>query len=312
MRESDSVPQLHFIFPFADEGNLADWMKDCHPQGWLQSVSRQEQQTYLYHYLYTLVSGLSFLHREKNGTITAHHDLKPDNILVFGKELKIADFGRSHLHSLMQGSETDVNSGLGTYEYQPPEYWTDDGYHAELKHGRAFDMWSMGCIIVELATLIVFGWESEKVTEFRRRRQENLSRKRPELASRHIPDASFHNNQNIVEEWIRHLKENDDSSKMKLTLKVASQMMNQERYSRLYAWEAELDLYKFQHPDDDRDARLERGTPCVQRPPPKDKIPNGTQTPLHRAAETGDLTRLVQLVEAGWSLDDTDSKSLTP
>ena len=136
---SDSIAPLHLIFPFADD-DLKEWMNHPQPPIWLDRFSRSEERAYLYRCIYALVSGLSFLHREKGETTTAHHDLKPENILVFGEELKLADFGRSHLHTLAQGSETHVNSGLGTYEYQPPKYWRDDGRHAEVKHGRAFDI----------------------------------------------------------------------------------------------------------------------------------------------------------------------------
>lgn len=306
---SDSVAPLHLIFPWTDQGNLADWMNSCDRPSSLQNATRLEQQKYLYRCMYALVSGLSSLHHEKDYTITAHHDLKPENILVFGKEMKIADFGRSHLHSSTQGSQTDGKNGLGTYDYQPPEYYQDNGARAEIKHGRAFDIWSMGCIIVQLATLIVYGWE-EKVAEFRKRRLENSKRNIPKLRGLEF-DSSFHNNRNIVDEWVALLKRVDRSQEMESTLKIALQMMNQERNSRLFAWEAELDLYKILPADDNRDAGLEKGAPCVQGPPQR-KIANGTQTPLHRAAETGDSTRYLQLVEAGWSLSDTDSEGLTP
>ena len=303
------VESLHFLFPLA-EMDLADWMRKDQPPAWLQNLSPSERRGYLYRFIYGLVSGLSFLHREKDGTITAHHDLKPKNILVFGQELKIADFGRSHLRPLAQGSETQTTH-LGTYEYQPPEYMKDDGTPAELNHGRAFDIWSMGCIIVELATLIVHGWESKKLIEFRNQRRDNPQKTRPKLADQHKPDDSFHNNWDVVKNWIHQLESEDGSQKLKWTLNVALQMMNQIRDERLYSWEAELDLYNIQQPDDGRVKRLEIESLCVQSPPPQRKVLNGTQTPLHRAAQKGDLERICQLFEAGWSLYIQDHKGLT-
>ena len=305
------VRSLHLIFPYADEGDLAEWMTRPQPPVWLQSKSQPERRAHLYRCIYALVSGLSFLHREKNGEITAHHDLKPKNILVFKQELKIADFGRSHLRPLVQGSETQGQFGLGTYEYHPPEYWKDDGIRADIKHGRSFDIWSMGCIIVELATLIVHGWESKKVTDFRNQRQHNQHKKRPELASQRPIDASFHNNWFVVKNWIDHLQIDDGSQKLKSTLNVALQMMNQTRDSRMYAWEAELDLYSIQHPDADRVTRLEKEALCVQPPPPQARILNGTQTPLHRASRTGDIVRICELVQVGWSMSVQDHQGLS-
>ncbi|KAL8750149.1 MAG: hypothetical protein Q9184_006528 [Pyrenodesmia sp. 2 TL-2023] len=308
------VTSLHLIVTYAAEGDLADWMNQSEPPGWVQKLSQPERRAHLYRFIYALVSGLSFLHNEKDGLITAHHDLKPQNILVFGTELKIADFGRSHLRPLAQGSQTEGKFGLGTYEYHPPEYWKDDGFRAEIKHGRSFDMWPAGCIILELATLIVYGWESGKVTEFRDRRQKNLHKERPKLASQHSPDTSFHNNWVTVEDWIDRLQFDDGSQKLKSTLNVALQMMNQTPGSRLYAWEAELDLYNIQHPDADRVTRLEEERLRVQAPPPQARnlngtrtpayILNGTQTPLHRASRMGDLVRICELVEASSSIDE--------
>ncbi|KAL8751038.1 MAG: hypothetical protein Q9184_006202 [Pyrenodesmia sp. 2 TL-2023] len=310
--ESDChVRSLHLIFPYAAEGDLAEWMTRPQPPVWLQRLSKPERGAHLYRFIYALVSGVSFLHRENNGEITAHHNLKPKNILVFGQELKIAGFGRSHLRPVVQGSETQGRFGLGTYDYNPPEYWKDDGFRAGIKHGNPFDMWSTGCTILELATLIVHGWEFQKVTEFRRQRQHNPHKERPKLANKHDPDASFHNNWVTVENWIDQLQYEDGSQKLRSTLNVALQMMNQTRESRMYAWEAELDLYSTQHPDDDRVTRLEKGGPCVQPPPPQPRILNGTQTPLHRASRRGDLVRICELVQVGWSMSVQDHEGLS-
>ena len=300
---------LHFITPLA-QTDLAGWMMLPHTPLWLQRLSRSERRDCLYRFIYALISGLSFLHREKDGLITAHHDLKPKNILVFGQNLMIADFGKSHLRHLAQGSETQ-NIALGTYEYQPPEYSQDDSSQIKLKHGRAFDVWSMGCIIIELATLIVHGWESKKLTIFRNQRQRNPRKERPELTDREGLDCSFHNNLAVVKEWVYQLQADDGTQKLKSTLDVALQMINETRESRLYAWEAELDLYMIQHPDDPLVTKLENGSLCVQSPPPEKYIPNDTQTPLHRAAQKGDRGRICQLLEVGWSLSIRDHKGLT-
>ena len=259
------------------------------------------------------MSGLAFLHREKDGTITAHHDLKPQNILLFGQELKIADFGRSHLRPLAKGSETEGASGLGTYNYHPPEYWKENGYRAvEVKHGRAFDVWSMGCILIEIVILIVYGWESEKVEEFKNQRKKNPKKGRPMLAERrNAPDGSFHNNWAVVEDWIHQLQIEDASPKLKPTLNVVVQMLTHSRGSRLYSWEAELDLHNIQQPDGNRVERLEKGALCIQSPPSQENTLNGTQTPLHRSAHKGDSERLVQLFEAGWPLFVQDHEGLT-
>ncbi|KAL8825230.1 MAG: hypothetical protein Q9191_004543 [Dirinaria sp. TL-2023a] len=305
-----AISSLHLLFPLAEK-DLFEWMACAQPPAWLRDLPQPDRKAYLFRSIYSLVSGLAFLHHEKNGKITAHHDLKPRNILVFAQELKFADFGRSQLRPLARGSETEASSGLGTYEYHPPEYWNDDGSRAKVKHGRAFDIWAMGCIIIELATLIVHGWSTEKVAEFRDRRRSNPNKTKTRLASQHTPDGSFHNNWIVVENWIHELQKEDKDEKLRSTLRVALQMMKkQENGCRLYAWEAQLNLYKVYYSATDQNAGLEKETPCV-RSPPRGKALKPTQTPLHRAAQDRDLERFEHLVKAGWRLINRDHTGLT-
>jgi len=232
METETPVTTMHLIFPFANM-DLEEWMTNPQPPDCLQGLPRSERRDYLYRCIYALVSGLSFLHREQGGIITAHHDLKPHNILVFEQELKLADLGRSHLRPSAEGSETE-NKLLGTYGYQPPEFWDDDGLHAPVKHGRMFDVW-MGCIIIELATLIVYDWEGDKVIHFREKRQKNPTKTRPKLLNlvrRQKGDKSFHNNWVVVKDWIRHLQVEDPHPKLKSTLNVALRMLDGNPSSR--------------------------------------------------------------------------------
>lgn len=87
-------------------------------------------------------------------------------------------------------------------------------------------------------------------------------------------------------------------------------MIPEEPQEHLYSWEAELDLYNIQRPDDDRAERLEKGAICVQGPRPK-KTLNGHRTPLHRAAQKADSDWIVQLTEVGWSLHVQDREGET-
>ncbi|KAL8910596.1 MAG: hypothetical protein Q9171_004135 [Xanthocarpia ochracea] len=278
MDSGSVMKSLHFITPLA-QTDLAEWMVHPEPPPWLQGSEPSETRGFLYRSIYALVSGLSFLHRENKGTITAHHDLKPKNILVFGQDLKIADFGSSHLRPLAEGSETQ-RGPLGTYEYHPPEYWNDDGSPARLNHGRA------------------------------NQRRQNPHKTRLKVAGRDDNDCSFHNNRVVVKEWILELKADDNGSpKLNSTLDVARQMMNETPESRLYAWEAELDLYNIQRFDDPQVKKLENGSLCVQSP--QKHIPNRTQTPLHRAAHKGDQKRICELLDAKWSLSIRDHNDLT-
>lgn len=88
-----------------------------------------------------LTSGVSFIHKKK----IIHRDLKPANIfLTSDKKLKIGDFGIA--------KELNKTSGLastfaGTVVYTAPEI------HGGERYDMSADVWSLGCVIFEIATL---------------------------------------------------------------------------------------------------------------------------------------------------------------
>jgi serine/threonine protein kinase len=80
-----------------------------------------------------------------------HHDLKPDNILLFAGEgslhgvMKIADFGTGKISAIQSGVISFfVERNQGTETYEAPDVYMYK------KASRPQDMWSMGCIILEL------------------------------------------------------------------------------------------------------------------------------------------------------------------
>ena len=320
------VRSLHLLFPLA-ETDLADWMTKRQIPPNVARLSKQDRQRYLYRSIYDLISSISYLHRGADGTVTAHHDLKPRNILLVNDKLNIADFGHTHLRPILEGSATEGVSGLGTYEYQPPEYWKGDGSRAQVKHGRAFDVWAVGCIVIELLTLVVYDWQSEMVTSFRNERKANPNRDRKIPAS--VQDGSehsFHNNQLVVKDWIGRLKSCGGSQKLNEVLDIAAGMLDSKPQNRPYMWETQMDLYETLKPYDRSIPDLERDL-CV--PPPfgpgeilifshheyndrQPKIPQYTETPLHRAARKGNRTRTIRLWKLDWPLSLQDPNGATP
>ena len=321
------VKNLHLLFPLA-EMDLADWMTKSQIPSNIAMLSEYERQARLYRFIYDLVFSISFLHREIDGMFTSHHDLKPRNILVVIDELKIADFGHSHLRSIGEGSATEGAPGLGTYEYQPPEYWNEDGSRAQVKHGRAFDVWAAGCIILELATLIVHGWQSHMVTEFRNERKKNLKKNRKSPDSvQEDSDVSFHNNLIVVKDWAGRLKESSGSQPLNKILNLADEMLAAKPENRPFMWEIQMDLYNILKPYDKNISEPE-GNLCIG-PPLEDgsetiygrgkewrhrrlKIREHTETPLHRAVKRNDRTRTIRLWELGWPLSLPGINGETP
>jgi serine/threonine protein kinase len=82
-----------------------------------------------------------------------HHDLKPENILIFrGKSephiWKIADFGTARIHSAVSGGRSHLERHLTAGD---PDYSAPDWNIPELKAtSRPYDIWSFGCILLEV------------------------------------------------------------------------------------------------------------------------------------------------------------------
>ncbi|CAO2656257.1 Nn.00g050600.m01.CDS01 [Neocucurbitaria sp. VM-36] len=91
-----------------------------------------------------------------------HFDLKPDNILVEREDGNwlITDFGQAALTRRRRGTTPRVGGHFGTDAYAPPEI--ED---TNMDFGRAYDIWSLGCIVLEVTTFMVLGYAGLKGTD---------------------------------------------------------------------------------------------------------------------------------------------------
>jgi serine/threonine protein kinase len=100
-----------------------------------------------------------FSNSQANGTVDdqlcIHFDLKPDNILIERENGNwlITDFGQAALTKRRRGTTPRIGGHFGTDAYAPPEI--DD---MSMEFGRAYDIWSLGCIVLEVATFMVLGY----------------------------------------------------------------------------------------------------------------------------------------------------------
>ena len=91
-----------------------------------------------------------------------HGDLKPDNILRFRDSsdhrrlgrLKIADLGLAKQHFLQTSRRHDqTQQRYTTSQYEAPEAMAN----LRLPRSRRYDIWSMGCIILEFVIVLLYG-----------------------------------------------------------------------------------------------------------------------------------------------------------
>ncbi len=113
-----------------------------------------------------LASAVEYLHSNK----IRHKDLKPMNILLSRDGVRLADFDTSTDFSHLLNSSTD-NGARGTPNYFAPEVANYE------RNGRAADVFSLGCIFLEMFT-VGFGGRLEHLQSLRPMKghtfQENL------------------------------------------------------------------------------------------------------------------------------------------
>ncbi|XP_018645624.1 LOW QUALITY PROTEIN: protein kinase [Schistosoma mansoni] len=121
-----------------------EWM----PGGSITSLLQQYgafNESITLNYGIQLIRGLAYLH--KHGIL--HRDLKGANLLIdsTGTVIKISDFGASARLSGEQSVAGQFQGQvIGTFSFMAPEVLRGETY------GRACDIWSVGCCLVEMLT----------------------------------------------------------------------------------------------------------------------------------------------------------------
>lgn len=314
---------IFMLFPYAERGDMEAWLQQTEIPTGLDARDNQGRREYLYNMTKDLISALACLHREVEGQVMCHHDLKPSNILVFGRSLDtprlgICDLGMSRtIHPVNEGrSEVNVPVGFGTRTYQPPEYFEKDTLNRNpcQLFGRPFDMWAMGCIMIQIAILIAWGWESGKVKAFKNEREKYISNLPDSYAKQF--ESSFFKSMDVVDDWVSKMQAlgPDDPGRRGMLsdyLAVAIQMLREDPSDRICSWEAELDLHEMLHPEESYKKLEDKTIELVQKPSPGKKDQR-FESPLHRAATKGNLIRSIELIKAGWPVSHEDKEGRTP
>lgn len=156
----------YLMFLWADGGNLEDfWIKFPNPTvtaGLVKDIIEQ---------LRGMAEALEKLHGYRGQYHYRHGDIKPQNILNFPDSnperigiFKISDLGSAKHHSVATRlRERTGDKAFATTQYQPPESITNK----LSARSRLYDIWSMGCVILEFMVWLLYGYE--QLQEFKAR-----------------------------------------------------------------------------------------------------------------------------------------------
>lgn len=152
----DKHYKRYFMIPWASGGSLKQLLMDEHQfdyQGPGELIQHAIKQ------LLGMCEALARLHVDN----CRHGDLKPENILLFTDDRqprlgtwKIADFGLAKFHFDPTARRGATSTMYGTISYEPPEFLDTINYRPI---SRLFDVWSMGCITLQLITWMLYGSE---------------------------------------------------------------------------------------------------------------------------------------------------------
>lgn len=167
------------IFPAGDEdlGHFLDRVSE--------SDFPEKEMRLLSGWQCCLASAIAYIHSRN----IRHKDIKPNNIICKGDKIYLTDFGSAHQFSAGITSSTDGPLVGITKMYSAPEVIADD------RRGRPADIYSLGCVFAEMATVA----DGERVEEFH------------EYRSQPIPDESdrmtyvYHATAHMIGPWFTEL-----------------------------------------------------------------------------------------------------------
>jgi serine/threonine protein kinase len=168
------------MFPVA-ERNLSEFLLD-------ENATTLPQISKLSNWIGCLTSAVSYIH----GHSCYHMDIKPNNILISGSHVMLADFGGALITERPQSKNTFENASIITPMYCAPEV----AYRgASLFIPGASDIFSLGCVFLEMVTVI----HREKLRTFVDFRTFGSS------------NATYNSNSRKTWMWIEHLSYIDES-----------------------------------------------------------------------------------------------------
>jgi serine/threonine protein kinase len=244
---SYGIANIPWVYPSVAEKTL-----QCHETyRWPFKKPLVEKLVMLQNFFFCLCQALKYLHDSN----LRHKDIKPENIIIdFSGNVVMMDFGISKKVEAVEGITDSYGARTGIYA--PPEVLNG------LKRGYQSDVFSLGCVFIQMATLLL-GYTLDEFWEFCSIQQG--TEKDHTLAR--MPDK--------IENWIKILREStqspllfqEDVEHIKASLSTISRMLDQKRLRRPKTNEL-LEVFDFQRPkcrDCNSDDVNERWEPSQQQ-----------------------------------------------
>ena len=129
-----------------------------------------------------------------------HFDLKPENILVQDdNSFVISDFGQATFKEVGGTSSRVIGNG-GTDAFAPPEI-----DNLNTKQSGKYDIWSLGCILVEIATFVALGRKGLlELDKIRHTKQSDNNREDDRFFER-VPGTEGFCMKSSISSWITNL-----------------------------------------------------------------------------------------------------------
>ena len=135
----------YIIMEFCEGGTLKSYLEEIRIKG--KNITNEEIKAIFLQ----LIEGMKVINSE-----IIHRDIKLENLLLKEGVIKISDFGISK--NLFDTTRTITFKAYGTKEYTAPEAWKNE------KNTIQMDIYSMGIVFYEIATLLNYPYKIEKNT----------------------------------------------------------------------------------------------------------------------------------------------------
>lgn len=171
---------------------------DCNLKSFYDTAAGDETRLGILRTFYgCLTAALAYLH----GMQIRHRDIKPQNILVKGERVFLADFGVSLDWQTGSGSTTTEDSAK-TWLYCAPEV------AQFMPRNSKSDIWSLGCVFLEMTTVLA-GFSVNDMQLFFRKTND---------------DSRFYSNIGIIPDWVTVLR-SKSGSEYNTPLKWVTEML---------------------------------------------------------------------------------------